>query len=228
MKNTLNTMKKIALVHVFIFNVVLNAICQNNVILHIYSIPGQNGLGGNPDYIKGLLGDNQATITPVSTPENYPDLGQRKCINFLREACLMNKDKKFIIHATSQGTATALNYLVEDQGRQIQALILESALVSGNSAIYHTVSGPLMNLKKVTKLPFAYYWLPYCAKIVFPWYSPGGIQPIFSIDSIPTTVPVIIIHSKQDYQLSYNDACALYYRLRACGNDNVYLIRAYP
>ena len=181
----------------------------------VYAIPAQNGLGSYPDYVRDLL--NQEDIIAVQTPLSLPDLGQNRCLALLRES-ISTHNKKGLIHATSQGTATALNYLAEDQGRMIKGLILEAVLASGNSAIEHTVSGPLMNLKTLANLPLSYYWIPYCAKAMFPFYSPASTQPIKSIAKIPAHIPVIIVHSKNDAQLSYHDACALYYGLRKNGN----------
>jgi len=96
-------------------------------------------------------------------------------------------------------------------------------LISGNSSIEHTV-GCRMNCSKITNLPFSYYWLPYFAKAIFVLYWPSGKQPIKSLKSISNELLIIIIHSENDPQLSFKDACALYYGLKSQGNNNVYLI----
>jgi len=97
-------------------------------------------------------------------------------------------------------------------------------LISGNDAIQHTVSDA-MGMPWVTRLPLSYYWLPYGAKIFcFPHYSPAGTQVIKTLQDIPNDIPIIIIHSTQDFQLSHKGALALYHGLRANGNYNVYLI----
>lgn len=199
--------------------------------LHVYAIPGQNGSGSEARYVKKLLGKKSVEVTQVQTPTALPDLGQNRCIKYLREAVKSRGNSpEGIIHATSQGTATALNYVAyEDKGKQIKALILESTLGSGNSGIHHTASGPLMEmtfpaLSKITNLPLSYYWAPYVAKAMFPAYSPSGKQAIRSIKDVPTNMLVVIAHSKEDMQLSYDDACALYYGLREQGNNNAYLI----
>ena len=99
-------------------------------------------------------------------------------------------------------------------------------MASGNSAIYHTVTGPLMGMECVKNIPGSYYVIPYLANVVAcPGYRPGGKQAIRSIDTIPVDLPIVIIHSKKDPQLPFDGACALYHRLRTNGNDNVYLIR---
>ena len=193
----------------------------------VYTIPGINGLGSEANYVRTLLGDDSIAVVPVETPRTLPDLGQSRCINYLDAALTKDVLKiPVIIHATSQGTATALNYFAEvDKGKSIGALILEAPLVTGNSAVCHTLKGPLMNRPGLVSTPFSYYWLPYCAKTFFPFYWPFGKQVIKSIKSIPDEcdVPIIIVHSKDDPQLPYDDACALYYGL-CLKNKNVYLI----
>lgn len=194
--------------------------------LTVYAIPGQNGGGSSKQYVSRLLGEDNVNVVEVSTPSTFPDLGQEFCIRHLRKAIAENPSENAIIHATSQGTATAINYVAhEDKGRRIKGLILEAALASGNSAIQHTVGGQLVNLGTVTRLPGSYYWLPYIAQIaVMPAYFPAGKQPIKSISKIPDNLPVIIAHSKDDIQLPYNGACALYAGLKLQGNENAYLM----
>ncbi|HEX2978160.1 MAG TPA: hypothetical protein VHO47_03515 [Candidatus Babeliales bacterium] len=194
-------------------------------------IPGQNGLGGgNIDKVLPQL-EAIAVDTPrINTVadlfgKNSPDLGQGNCINLLKqtmEPILQDSDAEgVIIHGSSQGTATAINYTAENQ-KKVKALIMEAVLGSGNSAIYHTVKE--MMSPKLANLPLSYYWMPYFAKAMFPFYSPGGKQPILNADKIPTDIPVVIIHNKNDPQLAYSDAQALYAKLVLNGNKNVYLM----
>lgn len=189
----------------------------------VYTIPGQNGLGSESDYVKEVLG-NDSEISPVPTPNVFSDLGQSFCEKYLDQT-LANTDKEGVVYATSQGTATVLNYLSKNgYNKKIKALVLEAVLASGNSAIYHTVTGPLMNMKNLERVPGSYYFVPYFANVACPGYRPAGKQAIKSIDNISTDLPIIIIHSKEDMQLPYSGACALYYRLRQNGNKNVYFI----
>ncbi|MFC1842455.1 hypothetical protein ACFLYU_02240, partial [Candidatus Dependentiae bacterium] len=196
--------------------------------LKVLAVPGQNGLGSEIDYVKRCLGNNKIDVTRVGTPKLRIDFGQNNCMKCLREALSSEKNEDdVIIHATSQGTATVLNYLSTNRRarRRVKALILESVLISGNDAIKHTIKSGLMGpLKGVAKLPLSYYWLPYCAKFMFPFYWPGGKQVIKTLENFPNDIPVIIIHSRGDMQLSHRGALALYHGLRSNGNNNVYLI----
>ncbi len=193
----------------------------------LFCIPGVNGRGSEAEYVRNLIGDASLSCHAVPTPSLFPDLGQARCQSYLHDALQRTSHTDHvIIHATSQGTATALNYLLQvDKGKRIKALILEAPLVTGNSAIIHTIKGPLMNLPGLAALPFSYYWLPYCAKAQFPLYWPSGKQPIKAVNSTSdvSDIPIILIHSQDDPQLSYDDACALYHGLRK-KNNNVYLI----
>lgn len=186
--------------------------------LVVYTIPGIDGSGSGADYVKKVLGSN-IKIVKVGTPDFLTDLGQYFCSRYLTDA-LQKESREGIVYATSQGTATALNYPDE----KIQALILESVLASGNSAICHRANGPLINMPFLKYIPFSYYWVPYLATFYCLGYRPAGKQPIKSLDALCKNIPIIIVHSKEDFQLSYNDACAVYYGLRLNGNKNVYLI----
>jgi hypothetical protein len=190
----------------------------------VYTIPGQNGLGSEEEYVEEVLGDD-ITIVPVNTPSYFPDLGQSFCQRHVTQALKKNNYQEGIIYATSQGTATALNYVASHQHHPIKALVLEAALASGNSAVHHTLTGELADMPWVKKIPASYYTLPYLASLVCWGYRPAGQQPIKSVDTISTDLPIIIVHSKDDPQLSFDGACALYYRLRMNGNDNAYFIQ---
>ena len=209
-------------------------------------IPGQNGAGGqNLTYV--LPQFEEGRIYHVETPSSLPDLGQNKCMSYLKKTMASQNILLFtenvIIHASSQGTATAMNhfedikrgaavkikegpwrkdpfYAQQDHSLQkVKALILEAIMLTGNSAIEHTAR----NLQGIT-FPGSYYCLPYIAKIMFPFYAPAGQQAVFSCDSLPQDLPVIILHAPQDPQLSFRDAQALYAYLKNKGNQHVYFM----
>lgn len=204
---------------------------QSSQGLTVYAIPGQNRSGSEIDYVEQVLqrdDQNHLELIQVGTPTLGADLGQNNCIKLLSNKVKeVRTYKNAIIYATSQGTATALNYIAQTQNKKsenkIDGLVLEATLSSGNSAILHTVAGPI-GLDLLTRLPFSYYWIPYLAKIRMPLYWPGGKQPIKSIERIPTDLPIIIMHSDSDREIPFSNACALYYGLRNAGNNNVYLL----
>jgi hypothetical protein len=192
--------------------------------LNVFAIRGQNGGGSEDWYVDKVLGHDKIKQIPVPNPSLLPDLGQGDCMRQFDKTLKKNSQATGIIHATSQGTATALNYVAEkDQGKQVKGMVLESSLASGNSAINHTVKDG-MGMPGLAKLPFFYYWAPYIAKVMFPFYSPSGKQPIKSIAKIPKNMPIIFAHCTRDFQLSYDDSCALYYAARKNGNNNAYLM----
>lgn len=191
--------------------------------LSVYAIPGQNGLGSSSRYVRSMLGQN-TNVIPVETPGFLTDLGQFFCQKHLEKALKENSDEG-IIYATSQGTATALNYLAKNPTDKIKGVVLEATLASGNSAILHTATGPLMGMSWLRNIPGYYYLAPYVVAPFF-GYRPAGQQPIKSVDNITNKeMPIIIVHSQNDPQLSLNDAKALYYRLKSNGN-NVYFIES--
>ncbi len=237
-----------------LFNVLISAFLSTFFVLHINSsenmqlivVPGQNGLGGGN---LGRVLPQFTNINRVETPD-LADFGQGRCLMYLRKALMdlttMSNNK--VLHASSQGTATALNYFAYVNERvkikaknngsitrttkncddvslrtdNIKALILESVMLTGNSAIEHSVTQ--MMLPIVEKLPLHYYWLPYFAKFAFWMYSPAGRQAIFSVDHLPQDLPIIILHAPKDPQLSFKDSQALYAYLTTKGHEHVYFM----
>lgn len=195
----------------------------------VLAIPGMNGGGSDAKYVKRILEVPKADIITVQTPRWLPDLGQQRCMKLLDEVVKKGGNEDYLIHATSQGGATALNYTaLHDKGVHIKGMILEAPLVHGNSAIHHTMQGPLAApFSAIGKLPFSYYWLPYATKLIYPFYRPGGTQAIHSVKDIPKDMPIIIIHALEDPQISIDDASALYHALRKTGHNNVYFLRVY-
>jgi hypothetical protein len=203
-----------------------------NTYTHLLVIPGQNGMGGqNTDIVLPYFTLNKLNKWLITTPIGSPDFGQNECQSALDKTKVEldkitfeeeYKHNKYIIHASSQGTATALNYTAKNP-RGIKALILESVMLTGNSAIFHTVDN--MMIPKQCDLPeSSYYSLPYTAKSLYPNYAPTGEQPINNIDNLPVDLPIVILHDTKDSQLSFKDAQALYAYLTAVKhNKNVYL-----
>lgn len=189
---------------------------------HLMVVPGQNGLGGdNVDTVLPHFADKLHLKHPVETPNLIIDFGQGRCQSYLhKQMSSLKKNDKAIIHASSQGTATAGNYTAHyaAKDKKIGALILEAVMLSGNSTIHY-------NCRGVNTLPGSYYFLPYLAKFVYPFYSPAGDQLVVNAHKLPKNLPIIILHHAQDPQLPYPDAQALYAFLKLRQkNDNVYLM----
>jgi hypothetical protein len=210
-------MKKIT--HIFFLTIALahnyTAIAMEQPTTHLLVIPGQNGMGGqNVDTVLPYFAQHRLKHE-IETPQQNPDFGQTNCLTLLKKKIDDLKDKgilqendHLVIHGSSQGTATTINYAAKNP-QNIKAIILESVMLTGNSAIFHTVDK--MMLADSCNLPdSSYYALPYTAKSLFPNYSPTGKQPIFTADKLPQDLPIIILHDTQDFQLSFKDAQALY------------------
>lgn len=115
-----------------------------------YSIilAGQNGLGGESFRANNII--NTPSYTQYTTPTSFfqIDFGQDNCIRHFEEQLahdpnLKDKKLKLLLNGISQGTATLINWLAqqpqEEQENQVAALVLESVLGSGNSAVIHTI-----------------------------------------------------------------------------------------
>lgn len=190
-------------------------------------VPGQNGdIGNSAEYFSRWLQKDSNKLLYASTPQ-VGDFGQAKCMQDLhnvisKNANIITENMEYILFPTSQGTSTVVN-LFNNQSVEVKnpkALLLHSVMLSGNSAIYHTVTNLILPL--AAYFPLSYYWMPYLARVGYQSYCPGGEQPIFNVKNIPTDLPIIILHCTNDKLLSFTDAQGLYAALWKNGNKNVY------
>ena len=180
-------------------------------------IPGKDGGGGKfaASIFPQFRGDqilHAGTPLPFSNL-CFPDLCQHGCIRYLEKTMktLQQDDtvETIILHASSQGTGTAINY-VSKHPDKVKMIFCEGMLPSGNSAILWTTQRILAG---IARIPASYYWLPYLAKIVFPFYAPAGEQAVLNVDKVKN-IPIVVIHCTNDPELSYTDAEAFYAGLR--------------
>lgn len=232
-----------ALVLVMVNTVTCSGASENNALrLQVFAIPGLQNLGSEQAYVRQLLDDGSGrtslAITSVPTPKVSRDLGQDDCIQHvvqaLREKPQQSSENQRtirVIHATSQGAATAVTAFASGISN-IDALVVEGVFATGNSAICHHTAN-----KRGSKFAWfrdtsgsyrlgSYYWGPYAAKFAAGYwrYNPSGKQPLKSLKHIPQSTVVVIAHSDDDFKTSSLDARALYYGLREQGNEKVYLI----
>lgn len=203
-------------------------------------VRGQNGLGLGSTYIQTQFETAlDATHTsPFATrhPVHYRtvwsgiparmremDFGQTNCINLLTEAFdKIDAHRDIVLYANSQGTATVLNWMSDSansariRGR-VRLVVLEAVMASGNTAIWHTIHSMI--------IPSSIRYIIECLKLdalvpvlvsmfVFRAYEPLSPQPLKRAENFPRNIPVVIVHSRGDRQLSYNDACALQHLFR--------------
>ena len=186
-------------------------------------IPGHNGLGG--DYAKDLFPQFKNRTMYAGTQYSFPDLCQSRCVtHFAKTMETLQRAanvENIIIHASSHGTGTAINY-VSKYPDKVKMIFCEAMLPSGNSAIWWTTEKLISS--RIAGLPGSYYWLPYIAKTQYPFYAPAGDQAIFNVAAMKN-IPIAIIHCDNDPQLSYTDAQAFYAGLKKYDlNNNKYFI----
>ena len=227
-------MKKIkiaVLVFLITYSFISNPKCiasENDKVIdhsrtHFVIVPGLDNIGGEMAIYNGTI--TRHTILhsrDAKTPVRRNDFGQDNCIEHLRQTLEpMQSDPnidRIIVYACSQATAAVVHY-VSEYPNKISALIFESVMASGNSAILKWFKRhyPFLSL-----LPFAEYFLPYFGKFRFPFYQPGGKQAILAAHKLPT-IPIIIAHSKDDKVIPFEDA-GIFYWAASKNNPEVYLI----
>jgi len=180
---------------------------------HMVVLSGMNGNGGQ-NVIRTMKPFPPSHIHRVAYAHDcIPDLGQDVCMQGLHLVmCRLNKDPSvshILVHATSQGTATILNYMgyYPDSCRKLSALVLESILASGNLSIA-SVCG-------ATLIPIVNWTLPLLSTWIMAGYRPNGPQAIHSITSKWGTkykhVPIVLLQTEEDREtpaLGFYAVCA--------------------
>lgn len=198
-------------------------------------LPGLNGSGGY-SYKKNSIVPYQSKKFSCDVLNSWKiDLGQGNCekhflaqikeednFNALKKSCSIS------LHGVSQGTATlirAFSHLPEEIKSKVKCLTLESVLADGNSAIIHTTNNQISS--KLLYIPFSRFWMPWIGKCFFLTYNPLAQQTLYYAKLLPKDLPIIIMHAKNDPQLSINDArklyCALYESRKKQKEKNIYL-----
>lgn len=127
------------------------------------------------------------------------------CLKKYFDSCYISHNTR-ILMGLSRGAATAINFVALHKP-SIKALLLESPFDSLESMMQHHSL-------------FKYIWSPQ----LFKKYNQHGLQPIQSVEYIDSTLPIIIICSKQDWLIPYKHSVALYKKLIETGHVNTHLL----
>jgi hypothetical protein len=118
-----------------------------------------------------------------------------------------------------RGSATIINFVALHQPQSIGALVLESPFDLVDNVINHILER------------FCLRWIPFSKKIAykiakknFPLLNMNGVFPIYVVNKIPRTIPIIIIHSRRDKTIPINSSRNLYKELLVAGHTHVYIL----
>lgn len=166
---------------------------------------------------------------------NYPDAGTgwtkytKVCLSTLgqeNEIELLDKnyhqlceflpeEDGVIVFGVSRGAATAANFVAIKNPKKIRALILE--------APFDNAVNLARNMLK--KIPYGESLAPYFLSAAFPWHKQaGGIHPENLISSLPLTLPILLISSKEDATVPSSSVVHLFNLLKESGHTEVYLL----
>jgi predicted esterase len=153
----------------------------------------------------------------------HVNLGQETDIQRLEyafeKACEQFPEYKFVLGGISRGSATIINFVALHQPQSIGALVLESPFDLVDNVINHILER------------FCLRWIPFSKKIAykiakknFPLLNMNGVFPIYVVNKIPRTIPIIIIHSRRDKTIPINSSRNLYKELLVAGHTHVYIL----
>lgn len=155
------------------------------------------------------------------------NLGQETDIQCLKDAYIkactdFPENIGFVLTGISRGATTILNFfekLSHKEQSRIKALVLESPFEALTSVMDH-----LLQRFYISWMPFAQDFAHAICTTAFPKINMNGPFAIHTVEKIPTNVPIILIHSKQDKVIPVNSSRMLYQKLKKAGNNNVYLV----
>lgn len=152
----------------------------------------------------------------VPTP-GAASLGQEGDIARLKRVVELFPDESVVGMGVSRGAATWITMLgsYPDLGKKIKALILESPFASTSDIAVH-MAGDIPVISRLIAAIASY--------ILLAEHNLFGIQPIKVIENVPTTIPIMIVHSHEDRLIPMSHARRLYHALKKQRRNNVHLL----
>lgn len=156
------------------------------------------------------------------------NLGQEGDINSLsKEVDIIlkeNPEEQIVLFGLSRGATTILNYagsLPKKVQNNIKALVVEAPFDDLRTIIHNKISQFYLN------------WIPLIDSIAFSLtnnvafrkYNDKGLKPINSVLSIPTNIPILFVHSKEDYLIPATCSKNLYNILKNRGHKDIYYLQ---
>jgi hypothetical protein len=194
----------------------------------IVVLSDQNGMYGGWNLHRTMPQFPSSAVHHVDNPMcGLFDLGQYNCMRQMdRVMRPLSEDstvEKIVIHASSQGTATAMNYIAAfpHESRKVVLILLEGCMASSNAT-----AASAMGVLNFPVLPLV---LPFMAAWFFMLgHSPAGPQSLKSVtkwDARHCTTPVILLNGENDSDTPVDGARALAEQLVQKGVQEVYLFR---
>lgn len=131
-------------------------------------------------------------------------LGQEDDVKQLEETCLAFSGQRKVLVGSSRGAATCINYVGTRNNPEIGAVVVES---------------PFASLETLVNPRFKRFF-----KLLFPEYSPHGLQPVATASTISKNVPVLLFCSKDDEIIPVSQTIQVYNALKASGHTQCHLL----
>ncbi len=136
------------------------------------------------------------------------------------------RGQKIVGFGVSRGAATWLTFLGSnpEYADRLSALILEAPFADATELIDGVMDGTMQALglpdnRVVSTMRGV------GESVALRNYSRSGIKPIDVAKHIPTTLPIFIMHSKEDEVIPYTHSLRVYSDLKEVGHNDVYLLQ---
>jgi len=152
---------------------------------------------------------------PVNLEKMY--MGQGPDITALKKQ--IHPKESYVLYGLSRGGSTIVNYLAQNNPKNIQAVVLDAApadMVSTVNILQHTIGYKLAPTRAYQEYVF---------NTLFPAYPINSITPLQDIARINNkNLPVLIVHSHKDTRVHISSAWQLYLAFKQAHFTNVYLL----
>ena len=128
-----------------------------------------------------------------------------------------NQEEKLVLVSVSRGASTALNFVALHDNPAVKALIVESPFDSMATVVDYICK----------QLHLEWLSHDFCQSLlenIFWQYKRDGMCPIDLVSGIRKELPILIVCSKEDFQVPWHSSEKLYQKLKKSGHDNVHLL----
>ncbi len=175
-----------------------------------YIIDGPVTFFNYPDAVtKGIMNITKANIAQDNDVAHLKSEVEKTIQN--------NQEKELILFGVSRGASTALNFMALHDDSAVKALIVESP--------FDAMATVVDNMRKQLHLEWLSHDFGQCLlENIFWQYKRDAKDPIDLVSNIRKDLPILIICSKEDFQVPWHSSEQLYQKLKESGHDNVHLL----
>lgn len=166
--------------------------------------------------LNGWISTISSSLSSKIVNRNAMHMGQGPDIEAIAKIVEnIHQDQKIILYGCSRGSAAILNYLAEYNPVQVSALVLDATPANIAETIQKPIAQLGINPTYATQI----------FTTIFPAYPDHAIPTVQVIKNIANkNLPILLIHSKTDQRVAYQNSLMLFEEFQRQGFTNVNLV----